>query len=99
MNLGAFMVGMVLFPKRLYRAFMRGRRCVNLYREGFPESELATKSVSWLRDRCGIGRGDSRASMSDKLAFGFWCFVAIAYHAAWFALGLAILWWLAIRML
>ena len=99
LNLGAFMVGLVLFPKRLYRAFIRGRCCANLYREGFPESELATKSVSWLRDRCGIGRNESKASGSDKLAFVFWCFVAIAYHAAWFAFGLAILWWITVRML
>jgi hypothetical protein len=99
LNLGAFMVGMVLFPERLYRAFIRGRRCANLYREGFPESELATKSVSWLRDRCGIGRDDSKASERDKLAFVFWSFVAIAYHAAWFAFGLAILSWLTVRIL
>lgn len=90
---------MALFPKRLYRAFMRGRRCVNLYREGFPESDLATKSVGWLRHRCGIGRDESMASASDKLAFVFWSSVSIAYHAAWFVVGLAILWWLVIRML
>lgn len=99
LNLGAFAVGMALFPRRLFRAFIRGRHCANLYWEGFPESELATKSVSWLRDRCGIGRDESKASASDKLAFVFWCFVAIAYHAAWFALGLAILWWLTVRAL
>jgi hypothetical protein len=99
LNLGAFTVGMALFPRRLYRAFMRGRRCANLYREGFPESELATKSVSWLRERCGIDRDDSKPSASDKLAFVLWCFVAVAYHAAWFAFGLAIFWWLVIRML
>src|SRR4051812_37307895 len=99
LNLGAFMVGLALFPKRLYRAFIRGRHCANLYREGFPESELPTKSVSWLRDRCGISRDDSKANASDKLGFVFWCSVAIAYHAAWFAFGLAIFWWLVIRML
>ena len=98
LNLGAFTVGMALFPRRLYRAFMRGRRSPNLYREGFPESELATKSVGWLRDRCGIGRNESNASTSDKLAFVFWSFVAIAYHIAWFAFGLAILCWLVTHL-
>jgi hypothetical protein len=93
LNLGAFTVGMALFPRRLYRAFMRGRRCANLYREGFPDSELATKSVSWLRERCGIGCHDSKPSATDKMAFVCWCFVAIAYHAVWLAFGLAILWW------
>ena len=57
------------------------------------------KSVSWLRERCGIGRDDSKASANDKLAFVFWCFVAVGYHAAWFAFGLAMLWWLTVRAL
>ena len=100
LNLGAFVVGLALFPRRLFRAFIRGRHAAtNLYHECFSESELSTKSVSWLRDRCGIGRGESKASASDKLAFAFWCFVAIAYHAAWFAFGLTILWWLTVRAL
>jgi hypothetical protein len=99
LNLGAFMVGLFLFPKRLYRAFICGRHCANLYRDGFPESELATESVSWLRDTCGISRDESKASVRDKMALVFWCFVAIAYHAAWFAFGLAILWWIVVRML
>jgi hypothetical protein len=55
--------------------------------------------VSWLRDRCRISRDESKASASDKLAFVCWGLVAIGYHAAWFALGLAILWWLAGRTL
>jgi hypothetical protein len=97
LNLGAFTIGILAFPRRLYRAFVRGRHCTNLYLEDFPESELATKSVSWLRERCGIGRDDSNPSTRDKLAFGFWCLVAISYHAAWFAFGLAILWWLVTR--
>ena len=92
LNLGAFTVGMALFPRRLFRAFIRGRHCANLYREGFPESELATKSVSWLRDRCRISGDESKASASDKLAFVCWGLVAIGYHAAFLIVPLAILW-------
>ena len=58
LNLGAFAVGMALFPKRLYRAFVRGRHAANLYREGFPETELRTKTVGWLRHRLQIDRDD-----------------------------------------
>ena len=99
LNLGAFTVAMVLFPRRLYRAFIRGRRCANLYGKGFSESELATKSVGWLRERCGIRLDESKASASYKLAFVFWCLVAFAYHAAWFAVGGGILWWIVTNLL
>lgn len=91
LNLGAFAIGMVLFPKRLFRAFVRGRRAANLYREGFPESELSTKSVEWLRGKLGIGGADFPPRFSDRLAFAFWCLVAVAYHAALPIAGLIVL--------
>jgi hypothetical protein len=91
LNLGAFAIGMVLFPKRLFRAFVRGRRAANLYREDFPESQLATKSVGWLREKLGIGGADFRPRFSDRLAFAFWCAVAVAYHGAFAVMGILVL--------
>ena len=97
LNLGAFAVGIVLFPRRLYRAFVRGRHSANLYCEGFPETDLRNKTVGWLRSRLGVDHDDAMARRSDKIAFAWWCFIAVSYHAAWLVLGLAILRWLAIR--
>jgi hypothetical protein len=85
---------MVLFPQRLFRAFVRGRRAANLYREGFPESQLSTKSVGWLREKLGIGSGEFPARLSDRLAFAFWCTVAVGYHAALPMAGLVVLFWM-----
>jgi hypothetical protein len=93
LNLGAFTVGMVLFPKRLYRAFIRGRHCANLYREDFPEPDLLNKSLDWLRDRIRLQKGAVPATTRDQLAFAFWCVAGVLYHATWFAAGAAILWW------
>lgn len=98
LNLGAFAVGMALFPRRLFRAFVRGRHAANLYREGFPESQLSTKTVQWLRERLETGGRDYQVLLSDRLAFAFWCFIAFAYHAAWLVFGLAFLWWLLTRL-
>jgi hypothetical protein len=88
LNLGAFTVGMALFPKRLYRAFIRGRHCANLYRGGFPETELPTKTLEWLRGRLRVNDRPARATMGDKLAFALWCFIGAAYHGAWLIAGL-----------
>ncbi|PYI92036.1 MAG: hypothetical protein DME97_11345 [Verrucomicrobia bacterium] len=90
LNLGAFAVGMALFPRRLYHAFVRGRRAANLYREGFPETELRTKTVGWLRGRLRIDRADPEVSPRDKIAFAWWCFIAVSYHAAWLIFGLIV---------
>jgi hypothetical protein len=97
LNLGAFTVGMVLFPKRLYRAFIRGRHCSNLYRDGFPESELPNKHLDWLRDRLGLKEADLPATPGDKLAFIFGCIAGAFYHAAWVAAGATTLWWVVKR--
>ncbi|MEY2507863.1 MAG: hypothetical protein QOH01_2192 [Verrucomicrobiota bacterium] len=99
LNLGAFTVGMVLFPRRLYRAFVRGRHCANLYRDGFPEAELPNKTLDWLRGRLGLKTDTASATGRDRIAFAFWCVVGIVYHGAWFAGGAAILWWLVAPML
>src|SRR5215469_9700404 len=41
LNLGGFGAGLVISPKRLFRAFLRGRRAkTNLYESGFDESQL-----------------------------------------------------------
>jgi hypothetical protein len=88
LNLGAFAVGMILFPKRLFTAFLRGRRSNNLYREGFPEARLGNFTVGWLRSRIGMVGGDQRANVADVMAFGFWCLVALLWHAIGPAIGL-----------
>jgi hypothetical protein len=46
LNLGAFLVGMVLAPRRLFTAFVSGRRARNLYHEGFAEADVAA-FIAW----------------------------------------------------
>ena len=99
LNLGAFAVGIALFPKRLYRAFVRGRHAANLYREGFPETELPHRTVGWLRRELRIDGADPEASASDKIAFAWWCVIAIGYHAIYAVAGVAVLWWIITRLL
>jgi hypothetical protein len=82
LNLGAFAVGMVIYPKRLFRAFVRGRRAANLYREGFSDAQLSQTTVGWLRSRLGITSEDPAIRPADRWAFAIWCAVAFAYHAA-----------------
>ena len=99
LNLGAFTVGIVLFPRRLYRAFIRGRRCLNLYRDGFPESELPNKTVAWLRGRLRVSGDTAHATPRDRVMFAFWCLAGVAYHGSWLVAGLAVVWWTGTKLL
>jgi hypothetical protein len=99
LNLGAFTVGIALFPKRLYHAFIRGRHAANLYRDGFPESELPNKTLAWLRARLRVKENATRATMRDGLAFAFWCVAGAAYHGGWLIAGLFCVYGLAKMLL
>jgi len=91
LNLGGFGAGLVLAPRRLFRAFLRGRRAkTNLYKTGFDESRLNEISVGMLRVPV------SPASAIDMILFVLWCVPAIL---AWLSIPLltVILFWLIVR--
>jgi hypothetical protein len=92
LNLGAFVVGLFRSPRRVFHAFVRGRRARNLYHSGLADSELDDMTVGALRDRLGVRAPNERARASDVVAFVTWCAMAIAYHAGAIALALAAGW-------
>jgi hypothetical protein len=94
LDLGAWAIGLLLAPKRLFRAFLRGRNATtNLYKTGFPHSQLAETTVGELRARLGIRKPPPPAKRCDVTAFAFWSAAAIAMWAAPPALAAAIGWY------
>src|SRR5438552_3344172 len=86
LNLGAFGAGLVIAPKRLFRAFLRGRYAkTNLYKTGFDESRLDEVTVGMLRDQLGLRVPVSPASATDMILFVLWCVPAIL---AWLSIPL-----------
>lgn len=75
LNLGAFSYGVVIAPRRVYRAFIRGRHSTNLYHSGWDDA-LLELSVAELRARLSIADRPS-ATVRDRVAF------AVAVAAAW----------------
>ena len=70
LNASAFAYGIVLAPRRVYRAFVRGRHSRNLYRQGWDDS-LLDISVEELRGRLGIDERP-RITWRDRAAFAAW---------------------------
>jgi hypothetical protein len=50
LNLGALLIGLVLCPRRVYRAFVRGRACTSAYHAG-PYDQLLGLDLATLRRR------------------------------------------------
>jgi hypothetical protein len=97
LNLGGFGAGLLVAPKRVFRAFLRGRRAkTNLYKNGIGESQLDEITVGMLRDRLGLPATDTSARPSDLTSFCLWSIPSILIWLP-VPLGMLIVSWLAVR--
>lgn len=71
LNLLAFAIGLVINPRGVYRAFLRGRHSRNLYRTTFSE-ELLARTVGEMRRELDLDREHVPPSPGDRGAFVFW---------------------------
>ena len=97
LNLAGFGAGLVVAPRRLFRAFLRGRCAeTNLYKIGFDESRLNEITVGMLRERLGLRDPIPSARPADLALFVFWCIPSIL---AWLPVPLLtlIIFWLIAR--
>jgi hypothetical protein len=87
LDLLGFACGLVVFPRAVYRAFVRGRHSTNLYGDVWDESILS-RCVGELRRRLKLDEREARATRGDKVSFAFW---AAASAAAYVATGACLL--------
>jgi hypothetical protein len=80
LNASAFAFGIVLAPRALWRAFVRGRRGRNLYGGEWDES-LLDGTVGDLRRDLGVD-GAHEARGADAFLFAFWVVVGL-WMLAW----------------
>jgi len=99
LNLGAFTVGLVRSPRRMFQAFIRGRRVrTNLYHTGFSESSLRDVTVGDLRQRLGASDVPPPVQILDTALFGLWAVAGVGWHLLVGVSALAC-GWLALRAL
>lgn len=93
LNLYAVAVGLVIAPRRVWQAFVRGRHTRNLYRSEFGDALLARR-VGAMRGELGLATAGLEPTVADRLAFAGWAAASIglallsaAAPPALFALG------------
>ncbi|MCA1564771.1 MAG: ubiquinone biosynthesis protein COQ4 [Acidobacteria bacterium] len=87
LNLLAFAIGLLLNPRGVYRAFMRGRQSRNLYRATFSE-ELLARKVGDVRRELGLDKTPAPPAPADQKAFIFWSLVSAGVFAGTWAMAL-----------
>lgn len=82
LNFGSFFIGMILYPRCLLRAFLRGRKCAtNLYFQTNYDEVLLNKTLGELRKKIEIDSSKT-ISYKDYLFFAWCCLIALCYHFA-----------------
>lgn len=87
LNLSAMWIASFLAPRRIFRAFVRGRHTRNLYGEAFDDALLAS-SVGAVRARLGLAGAEPVATPADRAAFAGWLALA---GCTWLAQAVALL--------
>ena len=89
LNFFAFIVGLVIAPGNMYRAFLRGRHSRNFYGTSFQES-LLEKTVVEARRELELDQ-TAPAVFADKLAFFVWASAPLLLAAGFIAAIYALL--------
>jgi hypothetical protein len=100
LDIEALAIGLVIHPRGVFRAFVRGRKSRNLYRHRFDDHLLAAR-VGDMRKELSLSEPPPQATTADKLSFAAWSFVSIVVFAGVFGAVLlplalilaAALWW------
>jgi hypothetical protein len=83
LDLLGFACGLFVFPRCVFRAFLRGRRSANLYLyfEEWDESILAVR-VGEMRRRLKLDTAEAQPTSSDKAAFVLWSAASVFTYLA-----------------
>ena len=92
LNLQAMAVGLLVAPRALFRAFVRGRHAGTLYHQGDFEDAMLERSVGDIRHQLGLDRATPPTGVTDVVSFAFWSAVAMVWT---FAPLILLIWWLA----
>jgi hypothetical protein len=88
LNLLGLAIGLVIAPRRVWQAFLRGRHSSNLYRREFGDA-LLTSTVGTLRHDLSLDQPLPAASIRDVATFAAWSVLAVLTFLVHVALSLA----------
>jgi hypothetical protein len=97
-NLVMMAFGLVLRPRAIFHAFVRGRRCSSIYHRHEDRAELRTRTVADLRKALAMEGAVSSANTRDRIAFLVWSVIAWVVTLGATAAAIALIWVLAVTV-
>jgi hypothetical protein len=80
-NIGVFAVALFVCPRKLFRAFVRGRRAKSIYGCPGDRAALSAMTIRALRESMGVDANLGGISMVEGSSFVAWSLVALAWAA------------------
>ncbi|MDP4229548.1 MAG: hypothetical protein Q8916_03985 [Bacteroidota bacterium] len=90
LNLGSMTYGIVLYPKAVFKAFIRGRYSGNLY-HGKVYEQVLESPIREMRNELHLDGSERSARISDVLLYVFWIFLILSVIAGELFLGVSLL--------
>lgn len=84
LDLSGFMMGILINPVNVFKAFIRGRNSKNLYYEELTDQEAKSMTLPELRKFIQLPEegAELKATMADVLLFTWWIFVGLVMTVA-----------------
>jgi hypothetical protein len=85
LDLGVFALGLLIFPVATFKAFIRGRRTLNLYRNSYTYPQLMDMEIGEVQTILKLDTAsEAPASTIEILAFIWWSFIVAVFSIAFF---------------
>lgn len=91
-NLGGLAIGLLLSPRAVLAAYVRGRRSRSIYRDPPSARTLAETTVGAIRSQLHLDRSAGPATIADYITFLFWAAVSWVLVCAPVTILLGLLW-------
>lgn len=81
-NFGVFIVGLMVCPGDMFRAFARGRRAQSVYERTDGTDALAAMTVDSIRNELRLDARNAAPDFADRVLFGGWALFGVAVAIA-----------------
>ena len=95
LDTGGIAMGVIFFPRKTFRAFIRGRRTKNLYLSNYKKEDLVKMSIREVQEKLNLIDYDSSpAKANEVFAFIGWWLVSALWYIPFLIVYALIGWWL-----
>lgn len=98
LNLYAMAVGLFLYPKAVFNAFIRGKRTRNLYHDSLSPKEASEMQIKDIEERLLLNKSNNEpANFKEIFSFIMWSILTCSFYVISFSLPIIILIYLFLR--